>query len=156
MCVCVCMFMKIQPQLVGSELSGASLAPAAVRLLPEQTRCSGGTCLLLLLSPESRCITKWFQLYSKTPAIRMFIHPITCLADPAPVPLCLDAPHEVHGPPKQDTPEPPTPLCCAAWVEPPSPCLQLPLLVSGQTFHCVSAASERFRHPSKLAQPAAA
>lgn len=74
MCVCVCMFMKIQPQLVGSELSGASLAPAAVRLLPEQTQCSGGACLLLLLSPESRCITKWFQLYSKTPAIRMFIH----------------------------------------------------------------------------------
>lgn len=68
------MFMKTQPQLVGSELSGASLAPAAVRSLPEQTWCSGGACLLSLLSPESR-ITKCFQLYYNTPAIRMFIQP---------------------------------------------------------------------------------
>lgn len=74
LCVCVCMFMKTQPQLVGSELSRASLAPAAVRSLPEQTWCSGGACLLSLLSPESR-ITKCFQLYYNTPAIRMFIQP---------------------------------------------------------------------------------
>lgn len=87
--------------------------------------------MLLLLLPvgESSSITKWFRLYYKTPAIRMFIQPDFVLGRPgSPYPSvlmrgakCMQAGGAAA---QTDTPEP------------PSPSLHLPLLVLGQTFRC--------------------
>lgn len=119
--------------------------------------------MLSLLSPvgESSSNTKWFRLYYKTPAIRMFTQPDFMLGwsgSSCPSVLMHSARRMQAGgaAAQTDTPEPLSPLRWAVGVRPPSPSLHLPLLVLGWTFHCAYVSSEHFRHPARLALPAIA
>lgn len=103
-------------------------------------------------------ITKWFLLYYKTPAIRMFIQPdfvLGWLGSLCPSALIHDAMCTCAGgaAAQKDTPEPPSLLRWAVGAGLLSPSLYLPLLGLGQTFHCAYRASEHFRRPGRLCCP---